>query len=919
MLHTSRIIKLITLFSVVSVMFLVTGCEDDKKVHYADKNWDMADIMDGGQLYDKWWKVNGGTEPSVTWDLYPSTSAKSGGDTWRCKECHGWDYIGDEGRYASGSHYTGIEGVSHGEDHEASEIFDAIKDEGGTHDLSAVLSDDDILNLTKFIKEGLVDMSLYMTDGVATGSAANGKTLYTANCASCHGADGNTLDFKSSTAGDQGVMWLSNDNPQETLHKIRWGHPGSAMPSMIDDKGLSDDDCGDILAYAQVMDYYVADYSVADIVAGGQLYDKWWKVNGGTEPSTTWALYPSTSKKTLGDTWRCKECHGWDYIGKDGRYSSGSHYTGFDGMTAASAKDPMDIFYAIKDEGGTHDLSAVLSDEDIINLTMFIADGLVDMSLYMTAGVATGDAASGKTLFDANCASCHGADGNTLDFKSSSDGIQGVYWLSNDNPQETLHKIRWGHPASIMPSMVDEGLTDAECGDILAYAQVMHYNGADYSIADIIAGGQLYDKWWKVNSGTEPTTDFTPWAAQSNNTRSGGDTWRCKECHGWDYVGKDGRYSSGSHYTGFDGMTAASAKDPMDIFYAIKDEGGTHDLSAVLSDEDIINLTMFIADGLVDMSLYMTAGVATGDAASGKTLFDANCASCHGADGNTLDFKSSSDGIQGVYWLSNDNPQETLHKIRWGHPASIMPSMVDEGLTDAECGDILAYAQVMHYNGADYSIADIIAGGQLYDKWWKVNSGTEPTTDFTPWAAQSNNTRSGGDTWRCKECHGWDYVGDEGRYSSGSHYTGFDGVTAISAKEPNVIFDAIMDAGGDHDLSAELSDEDVVNLSKFIADGLVDMSLYMTDGVATGDAAAGATLYDANCTSCHGADGNTLDFKSSTEGTQGIGWLSNDNPQETLHKIRWGHPGSTMPSMIGDKSLTDAECGDILAHAQTLE
>ncbi len=42
-----------------------------------------------------------------------------------------------------------------------------------------------------------------------------------------------------------------------------------------------------------------------------------------------------------------------------------------------------------------------------------------------------------------------------------------------DNPQETLHKIRWGHPGTAMPSMVDVGLTDQQIGDILAYAQTL--------------------------------------------------------------------------------------------------------------------------------------------------------------------------------------------------------------------------------------------------------------------------------------------------------------------------------------------------------------------------------------------------------------------------------------------------------------
>lgn len=63
-----------------------------------------------------------------------------------------------------------------------------------------------------------------------------------------------------------------------------------------------------------------------------------------------------------------------------------------------------------------------------------------------------------------------------------------------------------------------------------------------------------------------------------------------------------------------------------------------------------------------------------------------------------------------------------------------------------------------------------------------------------------------------------------GRYSSGSHFTGFDGVWGSRTKLRTMLFDSIK--------------------------GL------------------------------------------------GVGWLSNDNPQETLHKIRWGHPGTGMPSMV---------------------
>jgi len=68
-----------------------------------------------------------------------------------------------------------------------------------------------------------------------------------------------------------------------------------------------------------------------------------------------------------------------------------------------------------------------------------------------------------------------------------------------------------------------------------------------------VTGGLLYDQWWVVTGAEQPTEDHPLWASQSTNTRSGPDTWRCKECHGWDYQGADGAYGSGSHLTGFPG------------------------------------------------------------------------------------------------------------------------------------------------------------------------------------------------------------------------------------------------------------------------------------------------------------------------------------------------------------------------------
>ena len=216
-------------------------------------------------------------------------------------------------------------------------------------------------------------------------------------------------------------------------------------------------------------------YEISGIKLGGLLYDKWYKVLD-VEVTGNHPLYPANGKKSGGDTWRCKECHGWDYVGKDGRYSKGSHYTGIAGITSASGKSARELTRALSGGIEGHDFAALMKSHDNVEaLVRFVREGLVDMGSAIDGqGRGTGDAKNGKALFGKNCSSCHGEDGNALDFKGKDDGIQGVGWLANDNPQETLHKLRWGHPGTGMPSAVaDGGLSDSAAVDLLTYSQTL--------------------------------------------------------------------------------------------------------------------------------------------------------------------------------------------------------------------------------------------------------------------------------------------------------------------------------------------------------------------------------------------------------------------------------------------------------------
>jgi thiosulfate dehydrogenase len=207
----------------------------------------VGNMARGGLLYDRWWAINNGSEPTMTHPAYPSAGGQSGSTTWRCKECHGWDYQGVNGAYGSGSHFSGIIGVLQASGNSARSLSSDITSRH-RHNFSNLLSDEDVNDLVEFIQNGTLDMNEVIDFGTkeAQGNADNGRTLWfgTARCSECHGAGGraNPADVPDEAQG----------NPWETLHKIRWGHPGTSMPSAVE-AGLSLQDQVDVLAYAQTL------------------------------------------------------------------------------------------------------------------------------------------------------------------------------------------------------------------------------------------------------------------------------------------------------------------------------------------------------------------------------------------------------------------------------------------------------------------------------------------------------------------------------------------------------------------------------------------------------------------------------------------------------------------------------------------
>ncbi len=440
--------------------------------------------------------------------------------------------------------------------------------------------------------------------------------------------------------------------------------------------------------------------------------------------------------------------------------------------------------------------------------------------------------------------------------------------------------------------------------------------------ADAARGGAMYDKWWAVAGVDAPTEDHALWAMQSTNTRSGGDTWRCKECHGWDYKGADGAYGpSSSHHTGFTGIsgTPLSAQG---VFDTIKVDHGLG--TTGLSDTDIWDLAKFVLDGQINTDDMIDAnGAFTGTATAGQTVYDSTCMACHGADGLAIPPGADEDHDDFVGKVANENPWEFQHKVRFGQPGTSMPAQF--GILDVNgVADLGAHAQTLPDSAEPKGFlnASVARGGAMYDKWWVVAELDAPTEDHTRWAMQTTNMRSGADTWRCKECHGWDYKGAEGAYGpSNSHYTGFTGISGNSLDAQGT-FDRIKDGHGFG--AAGLTDDDIWDLARFVQDGLIDTDeIIDADGMFVGDGGLGQTLYDDGiggniaCTVCHGAQGLTAPPGAAADYGDFVGKVANDNPWEFQHKVRFGQPGTTMPLAYTVGASTE-DVANLGVHAQTL-
>lgn len=200
----------------------------------------------------------------------------------------------------------------------------------------------------------------------------------------------------------------------------------------------------------------------------------------------------------------------------------------------------------------------------------------------------------------------------------------------------------------------------------------------------------------------------------------------------------------------------------------------------------------------------------------------------------------------------------------------------------------------------------IAHGARLYDKYFGENDTDKPDTDAPSYANKMGKYGKSA-SWRCKECHGWDYKGAQGAYASGKHATGIKGIRGAAGMAPEAIV-AILKNSAHGYTDRQLSAQDLHDLALFVSEGQIDMDLYIADKKAKGDPAKGEVYFNTVCAGCHGKDGKKI------KDAPALGSVAGNTP-EMLHKVMNGQPGENMPAL---RALDPQIAVDIVSYLPQL-
>ena len=389
------------------------------------------------------------------------------------------------------------------------------------------------------------------------------------------------------------------------------------------------------------------------------------------------------------------------------------------------------------------------------------------------------------------------------------------------------------------------------------------------------------------------------------------------------------------------------------------------DYGSLLTDELIWDIVKFLkeeaihTDKLYDLVTTGTYPDGTrefknigkdGDATSGNTYFQNNCATCHTSDGTTIP------GMEGetVGEFLRSEPYEIHHLIKFGMPGEAMMTQGFVGnISDEEMVNLYkTLADEIAFPSLAVKSTDGVNGGKMYDKFWADETNFIAPSDP---GVNMNDISGFSDFYRCKSCHGWDQMGSATAYIDRSPTTTRPNVSSknvhsfVLNNSTQAIFDAIKNTGGrpvDAALTSDgtngngdahpdygtiLTDAQIWDIVKFLKGRAFDVTqlyaIQLTGVYPTGsrtfsnvgkdgDATAGTAFFAANCALCHGANGrdngNGIVIDINTDIGKSIGEFARDKPYELQHKSVYGNLGSSMKSNTAMESASQNDIKNLL-------
>ena len=229
--------------------------------------------------------------------------------------------------------------------------------------------------------------------------------------------------------------------------------------------------------------------------------------------------------------------------------------------------------------------------------------------------------------------------------------------------------------------------------------------------------------------------------------------------------------------------------------------------------------------------------------------------------------------------------------------ASLSPANAEDARPSREAGVVFALS----------------LGGKLYDNHF-VMTETEEPKGLNP--DYPDNVSAGYlGTWRCVSCHGWDYRGAEGERGKLATSSAFKSLAPMAELEPSAVQARF--AGAHPELiEGGLTEQAARLVSLFLSGGQIDRDAVLDkEGKAKGKAEDGQMIYEGACMNCHQVDGRAF-LRGEAGDKPSLGWVSRNRPEQVLHKIMNGFPGTDMLAM---RFLDQNSIADLVAYLQTLD